>query len=190
MLCTLSRWLISRAEDTGKALPRFAGRHVRRCRACGEFARTAATLSSRLRTERSAWLAKVPDFAVEMGAEALPSRVAEAGERAPRRSWLSLRPLPVAAAAALVLVAGALVLFQAVLKKPAPTVEERAAALAALKTITSAPEGLQGVIVEAESPLDKERKILEKSVSSAVEYLQARLNIKIERREPPPAKSS
>jgi hypothetical protein len=188
MLCTLSRWLISRSEDTGKALPRFARRHVRRCRACGEFARTAAMLSSRLRTERSAWLAKVPDFTVELGAGAAASPLPQDGAREPRRSWLSLRPLPVAAAA-LVVLAGALVLFQVVLKKPAPAAEERAAALAALKTITSAPEGLQGVIVEAESPLDKERKILEKSVSSAVEYLQARLNIKIERREPP-AKSS
>jgi len=188
MLCTLSRWLISRTEDTGKALPRFAGRHVRRCPACGEFARTAATLSSRLRSERSAWLAEVPDFAVERGPDATPKPAAKAGAREPRRSWLSLRPLPVAAAAA-VIVAGALLLFQVVLKEPAPTAEERAAAMAALKTITSAPQELQGFLGAAESPLDKERRILEKSVSSAVEYLQARLNIRIERREPP-AKSS
>jgi hypothetical protein len=188
MWCTLSRWLISRAEDTGKALPRFAGRHVRGCRACGEFARTAATLSSRLRTERSAWLAGVPDFAVETGPDATPMPAAKAGAREQRRSWLALRPLPVAAAAT-VIVAGALILFQVVLKEPAPTAEERAAAMAALKTITSAPQELQGFIGAAESPLDRERRVLEKSVSSAVEYLQARLNIRIERREPP-AKAS
>jgi hypothetical protein len=183
MLCTLSRWLISRAEDTGKALPRFAGRHVRGCRACGEFARTATTLSSRLRTERSAWLAEVPDFAVERGLDATPLEAAKAGPRVRRRSWLSLRPLPVAAAA-LVIVAGALILFQLVLKKPAPTAEDRAAAMAALRTITSVPAQFQGVVGQAESPLDQERRILERSVSSAVEYLQARLNIRIERREP------
>lgn len=185
MLCTLSRWLISRAEDTGKALPRFAGRHVRRCPACGEFARTAATLSSRLRSERSSWLAGVPDFAVDRGPVGTPGPAAKAGAHEPRRSWLSLRPLPVAAAAAAVVVAGALLLFQVVLKEPAPTAEERAAAMAALKTITSAPQELQGFLGAAESPLDKERRILEKSVSSAVEYLQARLNIRIERRMPP-----
>jgi hypothetical protein len=184
MLCTLSRWLISRAEDTGKALPRFAGRHVRRCPACGEFARTAATLSSRLRSERSSWLAGVPDFAVDRGPDATPGPAAKAGAREPRRSWLSLRPLPVAAAATFI-VAGALLLFQVVLKEPAPTAEERAAAMAALKTITSAPQGLQGFLGAAESPLARERRVLEKSVSSAVEYLQARLNIRIERREPP-----
>ena len=188
MLCTLSRWLISRAEDSGKALPGFAGRHVRQCRACAEFARTTATLSSRLRSERSAWLAEVPDFAVDRGPDPAPRPAAKAGAREPRRSWLALRPLPVAAAA-LVIVAGGLILFQVVLKEPAPTAEDRAAAMAALKTITSAPQGLQGFIGAAESPLDRERRILENSVSSAVEYLQARLNIRIERREPP-AKSS
>jgi hypothetical protein len=189
MLCTLSRWLISRAEDTGKALPRFAGRHVRRCRACAEFARTSATLSSRLRTERSAWLAGVPDFAVETRLDATPMPAAKAGPRESRRSWLTLRPLPVAAAAALVIVAGGFVLFQLVLKTPAPTAADRAAAMAALRTITSAPAELQGFVGQAESPLDRERRILENSVSSAVAYLQARLNIRIERREPP-AKSS
>jgi len=188
MLCTLSRWLISRAEDTGKALPGFAGRHVRGCGACAEFARTATALSSRLRTERSAWLAEVQDFAVEIRPDATPMPAAKTGEREPQRSWLSLHPLPVAAAA-LVIVAGALVLFQLVLKGPAPTAEERAEAMAALKTITSAPGEFQGVIGAAESPLDKERRVLERSVTSAVEYLQARLNIRIERREPP-AKAS
>ena len=57
MLCTLSRWMISRTEDTGKTLPRIVERHVRRCGACGDHARSSTSLSSRLRGERSAWLA-------------------------------------------------------------------------------------------------------------------------------------
>ena len=60
-----------------------------------------------------------------------------------------------------------------------------ASALAALKTVTAAPDEFQGMVREAESPLARERQILEHSVASAVEYLQARLNIKIERRELP-----
>jgi hypothetical protein len=160
MLCTFSRWMISRAEDTGKALPRIAERHVRRCHACGEYARTVASLSSRLRAERSAWLAGVPDFKVGPWPAAAASPV-------PRRSWLGLRPLPVAAAV-LIVVAGALVLFQVVLRTP---------------------EEIGGAIKEAESPLDRERMVLERSLVSAANYLQARLNIKIERREPQ-AKSS
>ena len=89
-----------------------------------------------------------------------------------------MRPPP------LVVAAGALVLFQVVLKEPAPTAEERAAAMAALKSIASAPDGFRGAHRSAESSLEKENRIRESSVSSAVEYLQARLNIRIERREP------
>jgi hypothetical protein len=188
MLCSFSRWMISRAEDTGKKLPAIVERHLGRCGACARFARSSASVSSRLRAERPDWLAQAPEFAVDLGPGAPPRPVIERSARVPHRPRLSLRPLPVAAAA-LIIVAGALVLFQVVLKKPAPTAGERAAALAALRTITAAPQGLQGVVGDAASPLDQERRTLERSLTSAVEYLQARLNVKIERREPP-SKSS
>jgi len=187
MKCQLVKWLISRTEDTGKPLPGFAARHARRCRTCGDYARAVASLSSGLRSVRSAWLAAAPDFDVDLPAAEAPGPAAAAA-LARRRSWFGLRPLPVAATV-LAVVAGTLVFVQVVLKRPVPAVEERAAALAAFKTITAAPAGVQGVIREAESPLERERLVLERSVASAVEYLQARLNIRIERREPP-AKSS
>lgn len=187
MLCALVKWLISRAEDTGRPLSHFAARHAQRCRACGEYARAVASLSSALRSERSAWLAAAPEFDLDLSAVgAFGPAIAAA--RAPRRSWFGLRPLPVAAIV-LVVVAGALVFFQLVLKRSEPAATERAAVLATLRTITTAPAEVRGAIKEAESPLDRERQVLEKSVTSAVEYLQARLNIRIERREPP-AKSS
>lgn len=188
MRCKLSRWMISRTEDTGKKLPGFAGRHIGRCRACGEFVRTSVSLSSRLRDERAVWLAKVPDFALSFEGEAGPAeaaaRAAMTEKLASRRPWLRLRPLPVAAAA-LVVVAAALVLFRLVPQAPTPSAEDRAAARAAIAELQSAPGKLQGIIGGAESSLERERRILERSLSSAVEYLQARLNIKIERKEAP-----
>jgi hypothetical protein len=188
MLCALCRWLVSRSEDTGKALAPFAARHVRRCRRCGDYARSAASIASRLRTERQAWLAAAPEFEVDLASGKAGAADTPAAARAPRRSWSGLRPVPVAAAV-LAVVVGGLVLFQVILREPAPPIEDRTAALAALRSITSAPAGIPGALREAESPLDRERRVLEASVASAVEYLQARLNIKIERREPP-AKAS
>ncbi len=186
MLCTISRWMISRAEDTGKRLPRIVERHVRRCGVCGDHARSSASLSSRLRAERSAWLAKVPDFAsgLDPEPEAPMSRPrdAVAAPAKPRRPWLALRPLPVAASL-IVLAAAGLVLFRVIPREPAPTAGDRVAARAAIKTLTSAPEELRGALGGAESSLDRERRILERSVVSAVDYLQARLNIKVERKE-------
>jgi len=192
MLCTLSRWMISRAEDTGKKLPRIVERHIGRCRACGEYARAAGSLSSGLRRERSAWLAEVPEFPLGLGLEKeyprSGSRAVETVRSRARGPWLALRPLPVAATV-IVLVAAGLVLFRVALREPAPSAEDRIAARAAIKELALAPEELRGAIGEAESSLVRERQILEKSIVSAVDYLQARLNIKVERRSPP-AKSS
>jgi hypothetical protein len=188
MLCTLSRWMISRAEDTGKKMPRFIERHIVRCGACGEFARASASLSSRLKEERAAWLAKVPDFPTGLASDPETptprTQAVEAVRTRARRFRPALRPLPVAATV-LVVVAAALVLLQVVPKGSPPSAQDRAAARAAIKTITAAPAGLQGVMGEAESSLEREGRILEESLSSAFEYLQARLNIKIERKETP-----
>ncbi len=186
MLCKLSRWMISRAEDTGKKLPRIVDRHLGRCSKCRERARASMSLSSRLRGERSAWLAGVPEFPAVPGSDRVRPRTelgaAETARPKSRRPWLALRPLPVAASV-IVLVAAGLVLFRVRPREPGPSAEDRMAARAAIKTLTSAPEGIQGVVGEAESPLDKERQILERSLTSAVDYLQARLNIKIERKD-------
>jgi len=187
MLCTISRWMISRSEDAGKRLPRFIERHIVRCAACGDFARASASLPSRLREERSAWLAKVPDSPVDLGrgleTTMEGARTIEARRPGSRRLLFGLRPVPVAATV-LVVVAAALVLSQ-VLKEPPMSPQDRASARAAIKSLTSAPEGLQGAVGKAESSLEREGRILGQSLSSAVEYLQARLNIKIERKEAP-----
>jgi len=181
MLCHLTRRMISRAEDRGKKMPGWAERHSARCGACREYARFAASLKERLSGEKPALLAAVPDFPLN------EARWAEAEARRGNREVFGRRlvahPFPVAAAA-LVVVAGVLILFQTVLREPSPSPEERAAALAGLRSLTAAPDDFMGIVTEAESALAKEREILERSVVSAVEYLQARLNIKIERRDP------
>jgi hypothetical protein len=184
MLCALCRWQISRAEDTGRPLAPFAARHVRRCRRCGDYARSIASIASRLRAGRPDFLAAAPEIAVDLASGCADIPAAQKAARAPRRSWSGLRPWPVAAAV-LAVVAAALVLFRVVPREPGPAAGERMAALAALRTIASAPGEISGALQEAESPLDRERRVLERSVASAVEFLQARLNIKIERREPP-----
>jgi hypothetical protein len=192
MLCMLSRWMVSRAEDTGKKLPRFAVRHAKRCGACREFARSSASLSTGLEAERAAFLDGVPEFSVAT----LPATEISTTERgdvagADRqlgRPWPFLRPLTVAAAV-LIIAVGAFVVFRIGRHEPELSVQDRAAAMAAIKSVSGAPGELGGIVGEAESSLDKERQILEKSIAAAAEYLQARLNIKIERRNPP-SKSS
>jgi hypothetical protein len=185
MWCAISRWMISRAEDTGKTLPRRVERHIGRCVACGAFARTSASLASRLRSERAAWLAAVPEFPV---ARALDPEAAGTGyrqsgsgrERSRGFRW-ALRPLPVAAAA-LILVAAGFVLFRGVRREPVTIARDPASARAAFERLASAPRDLRGALAKAQSPLDQERRALEMLVASAADYLGDRLNVRIERK--------
>jgi len=182
MFCNLTRWLISRAEDRGKEMPRFAERHSARCGACREYALFTASLSSRLSGETPAFLAKAPDSPLDPAV--WTAEGAGRGTRADFRRRFVLRPFP-AAAAVLVIAASALVIFLVVRREPALTSAEKRAVIASLKSVTAAPAEFRVAVAEAESSLTRERVILEKSVLSAVEYLQARLNIRIERREVP-----
>ena len=184
MICNLTRWLISRAEDRGKEMPRFAERHAVRCGACRDYALFAAALSSRLSGETPAFLAEAPDSPLDPAAWAAEGD--GRGTRADFRRRFVLRPFP-AAAAALVVVVSALIIFRVVGRGPGPglTSAEKQAVIASLKSVAAAPAEFRLAAAEAESSLAKERQILERSVLSAVEYLQARLNIRVERKQVP-----
>jgi hypothetical protein len=182
MICNLTRWLISRAEDRGKEMPRFAERHAARCEACRDYALFAASLSSRLSGEAPAFLAKAPGSPLDPAAWAAEGD--GRGTGAPFRRRFVLHPFP-AAAAVLVVAASALILFMVVRREPALTSAEKQAVIASLKSVVAAPAEFSLAVEEVGSPLARERQILERSVLSAVEYLQARLNIKIEKKNTP-----
>jgi hypothetical protein len=182
MFCNLTRWLISRAEDRGKEMPRFAERHAARCGACREYALFVASLSSRLAGDAPAFLAKSPDFPLNPAAWTVEGD--GRGTRIPYRRRFVLHPIP-ATAAVLVVAASALTLFLVVRREPALTSTEKQAVITSLKSVVAAPDEFRVAVAEAESPLARERLILERSVLSAVEYLQARLNIRIERKQEP-----
>lgn len=182
MLCYLTRRAISGSEDRGKALPRWAGRHIVRCEACREYAGFAASLKTRLAGDRAALLAAVPEFPLKE--TAWDKAGTERKERVSLGRRLVLHPFP-AAVGVLAVAAAAFLVFRTVPRAPMPTAEDRAAARAAFKSLVGAPGGFRGALTEAESSLEKEKRIWESSVASAVEYLQARLNIRIERRDEP-----
>ena len=185
MKCAIVRWMISRTEDTGRGMPRWAERHAGRCRACRDFARASASLASRLRSERPAVLAAVPEFRGRRahGLEAAGEAGTGAARRErPRLSRLVLRPLPVAAALLLVAAAGWLVL-RVPRPEPGTAAFDPAAARAAIERLAAAPKDLRLALDKAESPLERERRALERLVASAADYLGDRLNVKIERKD-------
>jgi len=179
MLCHLTRWMISQAHDKGRKMPRFVSRHAGRCEGCRAYSRFAGSLPSRLFGEIPAVLAEVPDF--------LPRRIPpisdEAGLERPSRSRLRLFLRPVPAAALLFVLGAGITILWILPGGSGPTETETKKALADLKYVTTVPDILQSAVANAESSLVRERLVLEKSVCSACDYLQARLNIRIERTE-------
>ena len=151
MICNLTRWLISRAEDRGKEMPRFAERHAARCEACREYALFTASLSSRLSGEARSFLAKSPDSPLDPAAWAAEEGAGR-GTRAPFRHRFVLRPFP-AAAAVLVVAASALVIFLVVRREPALTSAEKLAVIASLKSVVAAPAEFSLAVEEVGSPL-------------------------------------
>jgi len=181
MLCALSRWMISRAADTAKTPPRVVERHLRRCRACAESARFASSLPARFTGDKDAFLAAVPDFPLDEAA--WTKEPARTNERTSLYRRFALRPVP-AVAGILAVVAAAFLVYRLAVREPGPTPEDLAAGRAALQSLVAAPESVQSALAGAASSLEQERRVLEKSIASAAEYLQARLNIKIERKIP------
>jgi hypothetical protein len=181
MGCQLARRAISRAEDRGEETPRWVARHTARCGSCRDFALFTASLRARLADEKPALLSAVPDFPV--GGAAWASAAEARGERKGLGRRLVLHPAP-AVAAALVLVAAGVLLFRVARQEAVPSPQDTAAVLAALRSVAAAPAAFPEAVASAETSLDKERRVLEASLASAVEYLQARLNVKIERRKP------
>jgi len=181
MVCQFARRAISRAEDRGEGRPRWVARHTARCGSCRDFALFTASLRARLADEKPALLSAVPDFPVDGHARA------SAGEARGKREGLGrrliLHPFP-AAAAVLALVAAGVLVIRVVRQDTRTSPQDTAAALAALKAVVAAPAAFPGAVAGAETSLEKERRILEASLASAVEYLQVRLNVKIERRDP------
>ncbi len=184
MLCHLTRWFISRSEDGGRAWPRFAERHAAKCAACREYAHLASALGARLSAEIPSLLARVPEPPLSLDGVAAEAPSNRDRSRLGPRLPVSLRPLPLASVA-LTIVAFILVFTQVVYRETGPSASERQSALAALKSVSAAPGELGGAAVGVESSLERERDILERSILSAFDYLQSRLNIKIERRDFP-----
>jgi hypothetical protein len=181
MVCHLARRAISRAEDRRGETPRWVARHTARCGSCRDFAFFTASLKARLADEKPALLSAVPDFSV--GGAAWAAAGEAWGERQGLGRRLVLHPFP-AVASALVLVAAGVLLFRVLGPDTMSPPQDTAAALAALRSVLAAPATFPEAVAGAETSLEKERRILEASLASTVEYLQARLNVKIERRGP------
>jgi hypothetical protein len=162
MLCALTKWLISRREDTGRPLPAWAEGHLHRCPSCGEFARLV-----------SSWAEQKSDWrALDLGEMARGRRIffRPPAEEAPRlRAALARRRVP---AAALAMVFAAVLLGALWLAWP------RTPALPSLDELIDPKKvgALREEIATVENPLRQEMDGLEQELSGAINFLVSRLD--------------
>jgi hypothetical protein len=167
MKCSIHRWNISRAFDSGEPLGSLTRLHLVHCEACREFFRLAEDTGRRL----------TDDAALLLG-DTLPGlservrRAIAAQEEAPSLSRpRSLRLKPVLAAAAALAAVGIGLLW---------IISSRPAGMPPLDPILGheAPRAfLESALQKVESPYQEEISELKKTLKSTTDYLVARFDI-------------
>jgi hypothetical protein len=171
MLCSIYKWQISRALDSGKPPSGLVKRHLRRCPSCSEFFRLGEEMGNRLAQDAAALL---------RGADASLGKkvfsLLDVDERvhlpapAPRKSW-GLRPV-LAAAASLTLVSISLVWV----------LTSRHAKMPALDPAFGLePPGvyLEKALEKAGSPYAAEIQVLKQALKSKGDAIQSCLDLNL-----------
>jgi len=173
MRCGIVKWLA--ASD--RNLPRPARRHLDRCPSCRDFVQEGRALAGAAKRDAALFLAEMPSpksgglFDRMLGEVRSPS----APVRVAAKFWI-----PASVAAGLVFVA--LVVFRSGAVPPAPSWSDL---VAPVKSFPFPGEVLGGLAVEAESPLDREYRSLERALASAAQSLKASLDLGLPSPRPP-----
>jgi len=169
MKCSIHRWNISRALDSGEPLDSLTKHHLVHCEACREFLRVGEEMGRRLADDAS--------FLLKDERPALNDRVQRALDEpglaaTPPRSRLKLLRLrPVLAAAALLVVFGLSIIWVA---RSRPDGMPQLDPLLQLKTGRA---NLVSALQRAESPYQKAISELRKTLKSTADNLAARFDI-------------
>ena len=173
MICSISKWLISGAADSHKAIPGFLRPHINRCVECQDFIHLSQTLEKQAAWDAQIIINETPSSLQEK----IKSQRLQQSEqkRRPRKQLRKLIPT-VSVSLAAVLLAVFLV-FQPS-QAPSPSL-----GMDSFFTFgrSSLPEGtLQKIASQIESPYDAEWNHLKKNVISAAEHLKNQLVLKKE----------
>ena len=169
MKCSIHRWNISRAFDSGEPLGSLTKLHLVHCEACREFSRLAEEIGRRL-TEDAASLTREE----RPGLSEKVRRVIDEKKQAPSPSLSRpkrFRMSPVLAAAVAFAVVGVSLIWLVRLR-PA-----RMPQLDPLFRLENPRASLVSALQRAESPYQEEIQELKKTLKSTADYLAARFDI-------------
>jgi hypothetical protein len=175
MFCTVYKWLISQAMDSGKPVSGLVKNHTHRCDSCREFARLCESLKPKLAKDKQAIL--------ENSHEALDKRIISAlskdraslsGHQGTARTYLARKSALVASLAAACVI---LVLSLSLIFIVGPRARDDSSLGHPSELVNAASPGV--LLVKAESPLEKEYQELKKTFNATTEYLRSVLDFHI-----------
>jgi hypothetical protein len=187
MLCSIYKWQISRALDSGKALAGLVKHHLRRCASCREFYGAGEEMERRLKQDAAALLSSADPSLTEkvlssLGAggrvESRARSVVPSPQPKLKPKWWGMRPV-LAAAASLTIVSISLVWV----------LTSRQAGMPGLGLDTALGLDAPGVYLEkallkAESPYAAEIQGLKQTLKSKADAIQACLDLNLGESEP------
>jgi hypothetical protein len=169
MICFISKWLISGALDSHRAIPGFLRPHINRCVSCRDFIQISQTLEKRAVKDAQFIIKKTPDSLLEKVKEQ-PFQPVEQK----RQTWGPRKLIPVVSVSLAAILLAVFLLFQ---PSKAPSLGMNSLFMFGRDLL---PGGtIQRLASQIESPYDAEWNSLKKNVKSAADHLRAQLDLKI-----------
>ena len=172
MFCSIYKWYISLALDSGKPLGGLAGRHIRRCASCREFARFSESLENRCVKDVPGFL---DSYNEELDKKIISSLAAQPSPKSPPRRKPALVPVLAAASALLIISIGIVWLVLPSSNKITP--------LNQLSQLGISRTSFENALVKIDSPFEEELVELKQTLKSTADFLLSRVDIKIGERE-------
>lgn len=168
MFCSLYKWFISQASDSGKPISGLVKRHVRHCTSCREYARFCYSLKGRFAQNKAELL---------MGFDReIDKKILSALDKKPVSPPVPARkPIFIPAAAAALVIA---VIAISIILLRAPQ-SDRMAPLNQLASFEVPPSSFESMLTNLEAPMDEELSTLKQTLKSTGEYLISCLDFKI-----------
>ena len=162
MFCSIYKWLISQALDSGKNVSKPVSRHLHHCSSCREFAAFCGELKKKTIQEKSYFLDRTE--------KALNKKIisALAKDTAPNKTLSRkpfLRPVLAAASLALIIFSG-IFIFNTINK-------DRSTSSGSLFSLSAVDVPFENVLGKIDSPLQEEILSLKETMKIASEFLYA-----------------
>ena len=177
MFCSIYKWKISQAIDSGKPTSGAVQKHMNKCDSCQEYAELCTSLKPMFTQDKQSILENIDETLnkkIMSSIPELPELDSESGRKFSRQNFPFRRPvlIPSLAAAFTVLVISISIIFLALPRS------KQGPSLGQISTLVSAASP-EDILSKLESPLEKEYAELKRTLESTSKFLISSFDFRI-----------